>query len=58
MRRLIEERDGKKHSDANVNPSSVCAANFAQTNTHTSGPSAGDTTMSNPSAQSMNHFHS
>jgi hypothetical protein len=56
---LIEEQDGKKYSDANVNPSSsTCAVNFAQTNLHTSGPSTGGTTMSNPSAQSMNHFHS
>jgi hypothetical protein len=31
LRRLIEEQDGKKHSDANVNPS-ACALNFAQTN--------------------------
>jgi hypothetical protein len=59
LRRLIEERDGKKHSDANVNPSSsTYAINFAQTNPHTGGPSVGDTTMLNPSAQLMNHFHS
>jgi hypothetical protein len=59
LRRLIEERDEKKHSDANVNPSSsTCAVNFAQTNTHTSGPLVGGTTMPNPSAQSVNHFHS
>jgi hypothetical protein len=58
LRRLIEERD-KKNSDANVNPSSsTCVVNFAQTNIHTSGPSAGDTIMPNPSAQPMNHFHS
>jgi hypothetical protein len=57
--RLIEERDRKKHSDANVNPSSsTCTINFAQTNPHASSPSASGTTMSNPSAQSMNHFHS
>jgi hypothetical protein len=56
---LIEERDGKKHSDPNVNPSSsTCAVNFAQTNSHISGPSAGGTTMPNPSAQPMNHSHS
>jgi hypothetical protein len=59
LRRLIEERDGKKHSDANVNPySSTCAVNFAQTNPHVSGPSAGGTSMPNPSAQLVNHFHS
>jgi hypothetical protein len=32
LHRLIEERDGKKHSDANVNSSSTCTVNFAQTN--------------------------
>jgi hypothetical protein len=33
LHRLIEEWDGKKHSDANVNSSSsTCAINFAQTN--------------------------
>jgi hypothetical protein len=48
-----------KNSDANVNPSSsTCAVNFAQTNPHTSGPSVSGTTMSNPSAQPTNHFHS
>jgi hypothetical protein len=57
--RLIEEQDRKEHSDANVNPSSLtCAVNFAKTNPHTSGPSAGDTTMPNSSAQPVNHFHS
>jgi hypothetical protein len=56
--KLIEERDGKKHSDANVNPSSsTCAVNFAQTNPHTSAPSVGDTSIPNPSIQPMNHFH-
>jgi hypothetical protein len=59
LRRLLEEQDGKKYSDANVNPSSsTCAINFAQTNPHTSGPSAGSTAMTNPSAQPVNHFHS
>jgi hypothetical protein len=58
LRSLIEVQDGKKYSDANVNPSSfACAVNFAQTNTHTSGPSVGGTAMSNPSAQPVNHFH-
>jgi hypothetical protein len=56
--RLIEERDGKKLDTTSANPSSTCAVNFAQTNPHTSGPSAGGTSMPNPSAQSMNHFHS
>jgi hypothetical protein len=57
--RLIKERDGKKHNDANANPSSsTCAVNFAQTNPHTRDPSVGGTTMPNPSAQPMNHFHS
>jgi hypothetical protein len=56
---FIEERDGKKQNDANANPSSsTCAINFAQTNLHTSGPSAGGTTVPNESAQLMNHFHS
>jgi hypothetical protein len=34
VRRLIEELDGKKLVDSNVNPSSSssCAVNFAQTN--------------------------
>jgi hypothetical protein len=59
LHRLIEEWDGKKRSDAIINPSSsTCAANFAQNNPHTSGPSVGDTTMPNPSAQPMNHFRS
>jgi hypothetical protein len=57
--RLIEERDGKKHGHSSVNPSSsTCIVSFTQTNPHTSGPSAGDTSMPNPSAQSMSHFHS
>jgi hypothetical protein len=59
LHRLIEERDRKKHSDANVNPSSsTCIVNFAQTNPHTSVPSVGGTATPNPSAQPMNHFHS
>jgi hypothetical protein len=49
MRRLIEERDGKKLIDFNVNSSSSsCAINFAQTNPQTSGTSAGSTKMPNP----------
>jgi hypothetical protein len=43
--------------DFNGNFSS-CTVNFAQTNPQTSGTLAGGTTMPNPSAQSMNHFHS
>jgi hypothetical protein len=59
LRRLIEERDEKKHNDSNVNPSSYTSAvNFAQINPHTSGPSAAATLISNPSAQPVNHFHS
>jgi hypothetical protein len=59
LRRLIEERDGKKYGDSSVNPSSsTCAVSFTQTNPHTSGPSAGGTSMPNSSAQPMNHFHS
>jgi hypothetical protein len=49
--RLIEERDGKKLDATSVNPSSsTCAINFAQTNLHTGGPSAGGTSKPNPSA--------
>jgi hypothetical protein len=59
LRRLIEEQDGEKKPDATkVNPSSsTCDVSFTQTNTRTSGPSAGDTSMPNPSAQPVNHFH-
>jgi hypothetical protein len=56
MHRLIEERDRKKLIDSNVDPSS-CSINFAQTNSQTSGTSTNSTTMPNPSAHSMNHFH-
>jgi hypothetical protein len=48
LHRLIEERDGKKLDTIGDNHSSTCAVNFAQTNPHTSGPSAGDTSMFNP----------
>jgi hypothetical protein len=59
LRRLIEERDGKKLDSTSINPSSSsCAISFAQTNPQTSGALAGDTSMPNPSAQPMNHFHS
>jgi hypothetical protein len=57
MCRLIEERDGKKLADSNVNTSSSCVVNFAQTNPQASGTMASGTTMPNPSAQPMNHFH-
>jgi hypothetical protein len=57
--RLIAERDGKKLNATNVNPSSsTCTISFTQTNPHTSGPSVGDTSMPNSSAQPVNHFHS
>jgi hypothetical protein len=55
---LIEERDGKKPDATKVNHSSTFAVNFTQTNTHTSGPSLSGTSMPNPSAQPVNHFHS
>jgi hypothetical protein len=59
LRRLIEERDGKKLEATSINPSSSsCAISFAQTNPETSGTSVGGSTMPNPSAQPMNHFHS
>jgi hypothetical protein len=49
LRRLIEERDGGKHDDSNAKPSSsTSAVNFAQINSHTSGPSVGGTSMPNP----------
>jgi hypothetical protein len=59
VRRLIEEQDGKKLVDSNVNPSpSSYAVNFTQINLQTSGTSVGGTTIPNPSTQPMNHFHS
>jgi hypothetical protein len=58
LRRLVEERDGKKLDTTSVNPSSTCAVSFTQTNPHTSGASAGGTSIPNPSTQLMNHFHS
>jgi hypothetical protein len=59
LRRLIEERDGKKLDATSVNLlSSTCAVSFTQTNPYSSGASAGGTSMPNPSAQSVNHFHS
>jgi hypothetical protein len=58
MHRLIEEQDGKKLDATSAYPSSTCAISFTQTNPHTSGPSAGSTSMPNPSTQLVNHFHS
>jgi hypothetical protein len=57
LRRLIEERGGKKPDATKVNHSSTCTGSFTQTNPHTSGPSTGDTSMSNPSTQPVKHFH-
>jgi hypothetical protein len=36
----------------------LLAVSFTQTNPHTSGPLVSGTSMPNPSAQPMNHFHS
>jgi hypothetical protein len=59
VHRLIEEWDEKKLADSIVNlSSSYCAVNFAQTNLQTNDTFVGGTTMPNPSAQSVNHFHS
>jgi hypothetical protein len=58
MPRLIEERDGKKFVDSNVNGSSSCDVNFAQTNHQSSGTSASITSELNSSASPMNHFYS
>jgi hypothetical protein len=59
LRRLINERDGKKPDATKVNPSSsTCDVSFIQTNPHTSGPSTSDTSMPNSSVQPVNHFHS
>jgi hypothetical protein len=55
--RLTEEQDWKKLDATSVNPSSsTCVVNFSQTNPHTSGTLAGDTSMPNPLAQLVNHF--
>jgi hypothetical protein len=58
VRKLIGEWDGKKLIDSNVNPSSSCAFNFAQTNPQPSGTSVGGTSQPNRSAQPMTHFYS
>jgi hypothetical protein len=58
LSRWIEEWDGKKHYATSVNSfSSTYVVSFTQTNLHTSGPSTGGTSMPNPSAQPVNHFH-
>jgi hypothetical protein len=58
MRRLIEERDGKKLVHSNVHACfSSCAINFAQTNPQPSGTSVGGTSQPSPLAQPMNHFY-
>jgi hypothetical protein len=57
--RLIVEQDGKKLDTTSANPSSsTCTVSFTQTNSHTSGPSVGGTSMPNPFAEPVNHFHS
>jgi hypothetical protein len=50
----------KKHdaTSANHSSSSSYVVSFTQTNPHTSGPLVGGTSMPNPFAQLMNHFHS
>jgi hypothetical protein len=49
--RLMEERNGKKLDVSSINPSSsTCAVSFTQTNPHKSDPSAGGTSMPNPTA--------
>jgi hypothetical protein len=59
LHRLTEERDVKKLDATNVNPfSSSCAVSFSQINPHMSGSSTGNTSMPNPSAQPVIHFHS
>jgi ssRNA-specific RNase YbeY (16S rRNA maturation enzyme) len=59
LRRLVEKRNGKKLDTTSVNlSSSTCVVSFTQTNPHTSGTLAGGTSMPNPSAQLVNHFHS
>jgi hypothetical protein len=59
LRSLIEERDEKKLDATSANSSSsTSVVSLTQTNPHASGPSAGDTSMPNPSSQLMNHFYS
>jgi hypothetical protein len=50
---------GKNLDATNTNhSSSTCAISFTQTNPCTSGPLAGDTSLSNLFVQLVNHFHS
>jgi hypothetical protein len=58
LHRLIEDWHRKKLDNSSINPSSSCTVSFTQTNPQTSGTSVGSATMSNPSVQLMNHFHS
>jgi hypothetical protein len=58
LRRLIEERDGKNFDATSVNPSSTSTISFTQTNPYTRGALTVGTSMPNPSAQPVNHFHS
>jgi hypothetical protein len=59
LHRLIEEWDEKKLDATGANPSSsTYTVSFTQTNPHISGPSAGSTSVTNPSAHPVNHFHS
>jgi hypothetical protein len=49
----------EKLDATSANPSSsTCAVSFTKTNPHTSGPSVGGISMSNPFAQLVNHFDS
>jgi hypothetical protein len=58
MRRLIEERDGKNLLILMLILLLLLALLILLKPIQTSGTLAGGTTMLNPSAQSMNHFHS
>jgi hypothetical protein len=57
---LVNRRVGQEKCDVTsaIPSSSTCVVSFTQTNPQTGGPSAGGTSMPNPSAQPMNHFHS
>jgi hypothetical protein len=58
LHKLIEVRDRNKLDITSINPSSTCVVSFTQSNPHTSGASVSGTSMPNPSAQPVNHFHS
>jgi hypothetical protein len=59
LRRLVEEWDGKKLDATSANhSSSTCAVCFTQTNPHIIGLSMGSTSVPNPFAHLVNHFHS